>query len=97
MTHVFLFASEQANLLVYYLIMVVSSTINKSTETLNSKFYSWVSSNTFSPFPTPNNVDLFYFFSDGAGHSTYTTLNWGTRGTSELLLDANEIELGGLI
>ena len=40
---------------------------------------------------------IFLIFSDGAGHSTYTALNWGTGGTSELMLDANEIELAGLI
>ena len=40
--------------------MVVLSTINnRSTETNNSKFYSWVSWYAFSPFPTPNNVDFF--------------------------------------
>ena len=57
--------------------MVVSSTINKSTETLNSKFYSGVSSNTFAPFLAPNN-------------------ELGDRGIRELMLDASEIELGGI-
>ena len=54
---------------------------NKSIETLSSKIIRCSAS-----------LSWFFYFLDSADHSTYTTLNWGTRGIRELMLDANKIE-----
>lgn len=68
---------------------------DKSVKTLRSKIRFSSLLDTLSllppPPPPPDSVEFFYFF-DWSDHSTYTTLNWGARGTRGLTLDANKIE-----
>ena len=63
---------------------------DKSVETLCNKIEFLSILVTFPPFP-PKQCWFFYFF-DCTDHSAYTTLNWGTGGIRELMLEANKIE-----
>ena len=63
---------------------------DKSVETLGSQIQFSSVLETFLPLPLQ--TILIFQFLDKTDHSTYTTLNWGTRGIGKLMLDKNKIE-----